>query len=861
MNRSENASVNPQSFVKLLAQLLLIGAVIWVYRVEHLFGFYKIMPVILGGFVVHSFLPLKYRPAFLFLLSVIGMIVLLPPIHVVAILAIGLGMIAICHLPVKMWMRVTLLLLVGAALAAARADLFSPEVVEKAYQVKIAVGERSGGLFRVGWRSLPSIVLPIIGAMFIFRILIYLFDIRHEKPGVSVWQRLTYFFMLPNFVFLLFPVIDYTTYKKNYYNKPASDIYQRGISWIFRGVIHLLLYRIVYIHLVPSASEVQGLWGVAGAMVSTYLMYLRVSGQFHLIVGIMLLFGHNLPETNNLYFLASSFSDYWRRINIYWKDFMAKIFYYPAFVRFKKLGVYPAVILSTMFVFLATWLLHAYQWFWLRGVFPISVTDGLFWFFFGLLALGSQLIEMRKPRRRIKGFEWKNALQHSVKVLATFSSITILWSLWSSSTMADFLGLVSHVADATVTEVVLFAAMLVGIIVVGAIVQYLVFNIKEGTLSIPAGPQAKRWYPHAVAVMLLLLAFPPLLEQLPEKNQEFLATINSEQLNRKDQEVLERGYYESLLEPTDYLSALWATKSKRPPGWNTQLSDVGASKDTSSILLNVLVPSVNTEWKEIAFKTNRWGMRDKDYTKEKPANTYRYALLGASTEMGWGVEGVDVFEAIVEEKMNETLAGSNRSVEILNFSVPSYTVLQSLKQLDTQVPEFNPDEIFLVAHGNYARRLFDVLGRANEHGIDMEYDYLKNLMAELEIDSTVTRSELFSRLRPEFDNIVDWAYGYVAAYADSNDVKVSVLYIPSLGGSQADNASYGAVKGHADKYGFEIYDLRPAIAGVEETELQLAPWDTHPNKRAHRMIANTLHDLLIPDLAQADGTNVNQPTN
>lgn len=850
MNRTENASIDFSAFIKLFAQLLLIGAVIWVYRVEHLFGFYKIMPVIVGGFVVHAFTPFKYRPALLFALSVIGMIVLLPPIHVVALLAIGIGLIAICHIPIKMWMRVVLLLVVGAALAAARADLFSPEVVEKAYQVKIAVGERSGGLFRAGWRSLPSIVLPIIGAMFIFRILIYLFDIRHEKPGTSIWQRLSYFFMLPNFVFLLFPVIDYTTYKKNYYNKPSAEIYQRGISWMFRGVIHLLLYRIVYIHLVPSASEVEGLFGVAGAMVSTYLMYLRVSGQFHLIVGIMLLFGHNLPETNNLYFLASSFSDYWRRINIYWKDFMAKIFYYPAFVRFKKLGVYPAVILSTMYVFLATWLLHAYQWFWLRGVFPISLTDGLFWFFFGLLALGSQLIEMRSPRKRVKGFHWKNAFIHSGKVLATFSSITILWSLWSSKTMAEFLSLVGHVTDASITEVFLFVLVLAAIILIGAIVQYVVFNIKEGTLVIPAGSETRKWYQHAVAVMLLILAMPPVLEQMSEEKQDFLATINSEQLNRKDQEVLERGYYESLLEPTDYLSALWSTKSKRPPGWNTQLSDIGAAKDTSSLLLNVLVPSVNKEWKETAFRTNQWGMRDREYAAAKPEGTYRYALLGASTEMGWGVENVDVFEAIVEQKMNEALADSGPDVEILNFSVPSYTVLQSIKQLETQVGQFNPDEIFLVAHGNYARRLFDVIGRANERGIDLEYDYLTNLMEELEIDSSHTRSELFSKLRPRFDDIVDWAYGHVAEYASQNGIKVSVLYIPSLGGSRADNASYDAVKGHADKYGFDIYDLRSAIAGVDESQLQLAPWDTHPNKRAHRMIANELHEQLLVKLRE-----------
>ena len=59
-------------------------------------------------------------------------------------------------------------------------------------------------------------------------------------------------------------------------------------------------------------------------IVFTYLLYLRVSGQFHIIVGMLHLFGYDLPETNHRYLLARSVNDFWRRVNIYWKDFMVK---------------------------------------------------------------------------------------------------------------------------------------------------------------------------------------------------------------------------------------------------------------------------------------------------------------------------------------------------------------------------------------------------------------------------------------------------------------------------------------------------------------------------------------------------------
>ena len=82
---------------------------------------------------------------------------------------------------------------------------------------------------------------------------------------------------------------------------------------------------------------------VAEFMVATYLLYLHVSGQFHLIVGLLHMFGFNLPETHHRYLLASSFTDFWRRINIYWKDFIMKLFFYPAFFALKRIGTLRAI--------------------------------------------------------------------------------------------------------------------------------------------------------------------------------------------------------------------------------------------------------------------------------------------------------------------------------------------------------------------------------------------------------------------------------------------------------------------------------------------------------------------------------------
>ena len=139
-------------------------------------------------------------PLFL-LLSLVSIQLILGTALGAVLIALGLALFGICHLPLPFRLRVLLLLLAGAALAAVRA-----------------------GWIVTPWPNLPTFVLPILGAMFMFRLAIYLYDLRNERGEVSVWQRLAYFFMVPNVCFPLFPVIDYQTFKRCWYDGESWQI-------------------------------------------------------------------------------------------------------------------------------------------------------------------------------------------------------------------------------------------------------------------------------------------------------------------------------------------------------------------------------------------------------------------------------------------------------------------------------------------------------------------------------------------------------------------------------------------------------------------------------------------------------------
>jgi alginate O-acetyltransferase complex protein AlgI len=176
---------------------------------------------------------------------------------------------------------------------------------------------------------------------------------------------------------------------------------------------------------------------VFAKVASAFLLYMRISGQFHIIAGMMCLFGYDMPETNRRYFLATSVSDFWRRANIYWKDFMVKVFYFPAYFGMRKSGDLRAKLLATVLVFIATWFLHAYQFFWLQGKFRFTYNDTLFWIILGSLVLWDvwkSATRVRLPQATAP----KSPFMDVVRIAATFTLIAFLWSMWSANSLTEW---------------------------------------------------------------------------------------------------------------------------------------------------------------------------------------------------------------------------------------------------------------------------------------------------------------------------------------------------------------------------------------------------------------------------------------
>lgn len=815
--RMEAVAVNLVLLAGVAIQVWLLLLLMQSFRIESEAFYGRLMPLVLAGFVVHHLLPMPARMPFFALLCLASIALVFGPAQGAWLTGIGLVLIGACRLPGGMRVRVAAVVALGIAVALMRTGVLPSPA--------------------------PAAIWPILGSMFMFRTIIYLYDLKHAKVPPGAAATLAYFFMLPNVVFPLFPVVDFAMFRRTWYDRDAWHIYQEGVQWIARGVTHLLVYRWVYQRLTISPAEVENLETLVRYALANFGLYLRVSGQFHLIVGLLHLFGFRLPPTHRFFYLASSFTEFWRRINIYWKDFTQKIFFQPAYFPLRrKLGDTKALVLATLIVFLATWLLHSYQWFWLLGDWLWSGTDTAFWGILALVLVGNVMWEARRGRARTIGSArpgWAASAAVGLRAALTFAVLCSLWTLWTSPTFAAF-GQMLGAAAVTARGVGVVLLVLAGIALAGAV---------SHRFGLGRGDETERGHPlrgTAVAALpLLALAVAtlgPVQPYLPVAVRATVRDLGLAELNRRDAELLQRGYYEQLVGVNRFNSQLWEVFSGKSEDW-PWLAQTPVAEAVNDLRNHQLRPLFGLMYHGKPLRTNQWGMRDREYAQAKPAGTTRIAILGSSVIMGDGVGDGEVFDEVLEDRLNRERAAGGRRVELLNFAVSEYSPYAQLTMLRTgRLAPFAPDLVFYFAQPYDV--LPDHLARPVERRLPIGLEFLRERVTRAGLDTGLSREEGNRRIRPLVPEMVEWTYRELAAEIRRIGARPVWLHIATPHAA-ADSATTAMLRGYARAAGFEVIDMTNVFDGPPQDEIIVAPWDRHPNTRGHAMLAERLYRELM----------------
>jgi hypothetical protein len=747
----------------------------------------------------------------------------------VTLVGIGLGLIGLCHLPIRFGARVGLVVIAGAVLAFLRAhSQWFPDVTEM-------------------W--------VILGSMFMFRLMVYLYDLKHRTAPFSPARAISYFFLLPNVCFPLFPVVDYKTFCSTYYNEDWPRVYQTGVKWMFRGVIQLLLYRLIYQYAPLDVYKLSSALDVAGCMLGMYLLYLRISGTFHLIVGLLLMFGFNLPETHHLYYLASSFTDLWRRINIYWKDFVMKLFFYPTHFKLRKMGTLWALSLATLTTFVATWALHSWQWFWIRGKLLLDWKDFSFWMILGTLVLVTAIYETTRGRKRTLKPSQVNLRQRLIlglKVAGIFALMCILWAYWSCRSWAEFQALIDAASRPTIRELMIVFGALLLICICGMLWGWSSRETSEGS-RIQASRAPFHFWPSAVTItagLICLLAVPSVAIRAIPGFKNVVARLHGDVLNTRDMDQQRRGYYEEL-DVGGMDNWRWQN-AEEPEDWGKGRK--AFFRERSDFLLKDLVPSTSTVLGGAPCTSNSLGMRDREYQRAKPANTYRIVLLGASNDMGTGVKDDQTYENLVEDRLNTRVPDERYSrYEILNLSVPADSILQRVLRLEQEGFQFQPDAAILSVTAVDEQFMASQIRTALIRGIEPSPDYrevVQPIVRRAHVDGKMPAVMIERRLQPYFTELCRWSFQRFAQQCAQRGVRPLVIYRPApMDFSGLESTGRSKLLGMAKAAGLQVIDLSPAFDSVtDRSSLIVAKWDDHTTALGHRLLADELYKDLVPQL-------------
>jgi hypothetical protein len=236
-------------------------------------------------------------------------------------------------------------------------------------------------------------------------------------------------------------------------------------------------------------------------------------------------------------------------------------------------------------------------------------------------------------------------------------------------------------------------------------------------------------------------------------------------------------------------------------------------------------------------------MRDKDYEQTPPANTYRIALLGASSVMGWGVGDGETFEALVETRLNQDRAtASEPRYEMLNFAVPGYQPPQQLVALDKALT-FSPNALIYVATGRELSRANSYLVEAVHKRIEIPYEPLREIVARAGLDPSMDEAASLRRLQPFSTEILSSIYWRIAGQTRAHGAVPVFVFLPQVReGSWQEETS--ETLHLAELAGFVIIDMADVYKGKDIAAIRLAEWDDHPNRRGHELIASRLYDEL-----------------
>jgi hypothetical protein len=266
--------------------------------------------------------------------------------------------------------------------------------------------------------------------------------------------------------------------------------------------------------------------------------------------------------------------------------------------------------------------------------------------------------------------------------------------------------------------------------------------------------------------------------------------------------------------------------------------------ETEPDLVYEYKPDLDLFFKGVHFRTNSRGMRDREYALEKPAGTFRVAVLGSSFTLPVGVEIEDAFHSLLEERCSRERAPER--CEFLNFAVGMHGPGQFLAMLRHRALAFEPDLVLVSVTALAAPRMFadfrdvpprDVLRLVAPHGRSILVKLIQSRLGLGRLPFGSSPLALPPSV-PEPQQVVA-QLGELSRALQLPLVVVRLEYDPA-----PPTALERTLEARVLREGMLYLDTRSAFRGERPQDFWIHELDPHPNQRAHASFADVLEAFL-----------------
>jgi len=288
---------------------------------------------------------------------------------------------------------------------------------------------------------------------------------------------------------------------------------------------------------------------------------------------------------------------------------------------------------------------------------------------------------------------------------------------------------------------------------------------------------------------------------------------------------------------------LWPEADEAPgPRWRVWKSEVHRPSQVAGLSYE-LAPGIERDLGGWSVRTNARGLRDGEPVEG--SDVFRVAALGGSFTFGWGVDGNQIWTALLERELWRSILVMGRDVDFLGLAVAGYSLAQQAAALAARGLEPAPWIVVL------------------EHSLA---DPLAPQVRVLSAASPARRSRLMGWLagrgapaaEPSLEALHDpqgepWkelsaALARVRELCAARGIPRVLLIVPRTGPQPWERYPYRElhtqVAREAARHGCDVLDLLDRFEREPPGSLVLGPDDPAPNARAQEIAADAVKRFL-----------------